>query len=200
MSLNKFHVAIFASGNGSNAEQIINYFKDHPLVNVEVVLTNNPKAFVIQRAERLGIEVIIFSREDFTDPNFMEALLSERRITHIVLAGFLWLVPNHLIQRFPNRIINIHPALLPKFGGRGMYGNKVHEAVKLAGEAETGITIHLVNERYDEGQILFQGKCEVQRHYSPTDISECVQKLEFEHYPRVIEKWILGPDSLSAEG
>jgi phosphoribosylglycinamide formyltransferase 1 len=187
----KFRIAIFASGSGSNTEEIIHYFKDHPSIVVDLILTNNPNAFVLERAKQLKIPNQTFTREEFKDSAFMPGLLRRNSITHIVLAGFLWLIPSHLIRAYPEKIINIHPALLPKFGGKGMYGLKVHEAVKAALEKETGITIHLVNEQYDEGRILFQGKCAVQPHYTPSEIAACVQKLEYEHYPRVIEKWIL---------
>src|SRR5687767_1349015 len=133
MPSEKFHIAIFASGNGSNAEEIIKYFKDHPLVRVDVLLTNNPDAFVIKRAEKLGIPAFTFTREDFKNGHFISELLSKHQVTHVVLAGFLWLIPEYLIKNYANRIINIHPALLPKFGGKGMYGSKVHEAVKSSG-------------------------------------------------------------------
>jgi phosphoribosylglycinamide formyltransferase-1 len=186
----KFSIAIFASGSGSNAERIIRHFEGHPSIAVRLVLTNNPNAFVLDRANRLNVPAQVFSREEFKDPDFIPDLLKHNHITHVVLAGFLWLIPSHLIRAYPNKIINIHPALLPKFGGKGMYGSKVHEAVKAAMEKETGITIHLVNEKYDEGEVLFQGSCAVETHYSPTDIAACVQKLEYEHYPKVIEKWI----------
>jgi phosphoribosylglycinamide formyltransferase-1 len=118
-------------------------------------------------------------------------LLKEHSITHIVLAGFLLLIPSFLVRAYPNRIINIHPSLLPKFGGKGMYGMKVHEAVKTSLENETGITIHLVNERFDEGEIIFQQRCPVEKHFTPAEIAQCVQKLEYEYYPKVIEQWIL---------
>jgi phosphoribosylglycinamide formyltransferase 1 len=187
----KFRIAIFASGNGSNAEVIVHYFKNHPAIQVELLVSNNPAAFAIQRAKRLGIDAKIFSRTEFIHPGTVLEWLKEYHISHIVLAGFLWLIPDYLIRAFPDRIINIHPALLPKFGGKGMYGLKVHEAVKTSGEIESGITIHLVNERYDEGRILFQGKCKIEEDYTPAQIATCVQKLEYEHYPLVIENWIL---------
>jgi phosphoribosylglycinamide formyltransferase-1 len=191
MSSAKFRVAIFASGNGSNAEAIANYFKNHPNISVDLILTNNPKAFVIERALNLNIDFKIFTKEEYKNSTVLLDLLAERKITHLVLAGFLWLIPDYLIQAFPNRIINIHPSLLPKHGGKGMYGTKVHEAVKAAGDVETGITIHVVNERYDEGEILFQGRCEVKPEFTPADIANCVQQLEYDHYPKVIERWVL---------
>lgn len=186
-----FRIAIFASGNGSNAEVIIRYFKNHPTISVSLVLSNNADAFVLERAKNSGIPARSFTREDYKQPGKVLEYLSSENITHIVLAGFLWLVPDYLIKNYPDRIINIHPALLPKFGGKGMYGNRVHEAVKLAGEKETGITIHLVNEHYDEGRVLFQKSCPVEAHHSAADIAKCVLALEHEHYPRVIEDWVL---------
>jgi phosphoribosylglycinamide formyltransferase 1 len=192
MAATQFNIAIFASGNGSNAEAIIRHFGSHPSIAVRLVLSNNPSAFVLERSRQLGVPATTFSREQFRDPNFILSLLKENNITHIVLAGFLWLVPEYLIRAFPEKIVNIHPALLPKFGGKGMYGIKVHEAVKAASEKETGITIHLVDEKYDEGKILFQGACPVDPSHTPAQIADCVQKLEYQHFPRVIEEWITG--------
>jgi phosphoribosylglycinamide formyltransferase-1 len=186
----KNRIAIFASGSGSNAEEIVTYFNGHPSIAVELVLSNNANAFVLERAKRLGIPSLVFSKEEFGNSAYILHILGQKNITHIVLAGFLWLIPSYLIQAYPDKIINIHPALLPKFGGKGMYGLKVHEAVKLALEKETGITIHLVNEKYDEGKILFQGRCIVEPHFTPSEIAACVQKLEYEHYSKVIEEWI----------
>jgi phosphoribosylglycinamide formyltransferase 1 len=189
--MRKQRIAIFASGSGSNAEKIIKHFTDHPSIEVALVLTNNPKAYVIERAKSLDVRSVIFSRDQFKDASFLK-VLSDYEITHIVLAGFLWLIPDYLIQNYPDRIINIHPALLPKYGGKGMYGAKVHEAVKAAAESETGITIHLVNEHYDEGRTLFQASCRITSDYSPEQIAECVHALEHQYYPQVIEDWISG--------
>jgi phosphoribosylglycinamide formyltransferase-1 len=186
----KSRIAIFASGNGSNAEEIIKRFQHHPSIEVVMLLSNNPDAFALDRAKKFNIQTRIFSRQIFRESREVLNWLKEKQVTHVVLAGFLWLVPDYLIQAFPDHIINIHPALLPKFGGQGMYGIKVHEAVKAAGETETGITIHLVNEHYDEGKILFQGKCAVDGSASPQDIAACVHRLEYEFYPKVIEEWI----------
>lgn len=188
----KIRIAIMASGNGSNAEEIIKYFKNHPSISVGLLLSNNAAAYAIERASKLGVQSKVFTREAFRDKQDVLHWLQQFGITHIVLAGFLWLLPDYLIKAYPDKIINIHPALLPKFGGKGMYGLKVHQAVKDAGESETGITIHLVNERYDEGRILFQGQCKIESHYSAEEIARCVQKLEYEHYSKVIEKWVLG--------
>jgi phosphoribosylglycinamide formyltransferase 1 len=191
MSSAKFRIAIFASGSGSNAEEIIKHFSQHQHIKVVLVLTNNPQAFVLDRAKQLNVPSKVFSREMFRQPGEVLQWLNESKVTHVVLAGFLWLLPEYLIKAYPDRIVNIHPALLPKFGGKGMYGPKVHESVKAAGDKETGITIHLVNEKYDEGKILFQGRCNVEDSYSPEKIAECVHKLEYEHYPKVIEQWIM---------
>jgi phosphoribosylglycinamide formyltransferase-1 len=186
-----YRIAIFASGSGSNAEAICRYFKNHPSIEVSIILTNNSKAGVLARAHKLSIETLIFDKEEFQAEKKVQTILVIKQITHVVLAGFLWLVPPFLIRMFPNKIINIHPALLPKFGGKGMYGLRVHEAVKNAGEKETGITIHLVNEHFDEGKPVFQATCPVETNDSATDIAANVLALEHSHYPRVIEEWIV---------
>jgi phosphoribosylglycinamide formyltransferase 1 len=189
--MKKFRIAIMASGNGTNAGNIIRYFAGHKHIEVAMVLCNNPDAFVLQRAAEMNIPSRVFTRDELRSPEKFLAVLREKKITHIVLAGFLWLIPDYLVQAFPGRIVNIHPALLPKYGGKGMYGLKVHEAVKASAELETGITIHLVNEKYDEGKVLFQTACPLERAYSAEQIAACVHQLEYEHYPPVIEKWIL---------
>ncbi len=158
---NKFHLAIFASGNGSNAEAIINYFLHHPQIEVVILLTNNPNALALERAKKFNVPCKVFDKQQFGERDEVLLWLNEFKVTHIVLAGFLWLLPENLINAFPDKIINIHPSLLPKFGGKGMYGMKVHEAVSAAGETETGITIHLVNGHYDEGRILLQVSCRI---------------------------------------
>ena len=181
-------IAIFASGSGSNAENIISFFSSDPRFEFPVIISNKKNAFVLQRAEKLNIHSVTFSREDFESGENILDFLQLQQIDAIVLAGFLLKIPLKLIQAFPNKIINIHPALLPKYGGKGMYGHYVHEAVKNAGDSVSGITIHYVNEHYDDGNIIFQAKCSV----LPTDTSEMiaekVHKLEYEHFPRVIEK------------
>jgi phosphoribosylglycinamide formyltransferase-1 len=186
-------VAILASGSGTNAEAIIRYFHQQRKKDVEVavVLSNNPDAYVLTRAQQLGVATHVFTRQQLKEGDVVQ-LLIEKKITHVVLAGFLWLVPAAMVAAFPNRIVNIHPALLPKFGGNGMYGMKVHEAVKAAGETETGITIHLVNEHYDDGQILFQARVGVSAQDTPQSIAAKVHALEHRHYPEVIEQWISG--------
>lgn len=185
----KFRIAIFASGSGSNAEEIIKYFVHHPNIKIELVLSNNPNAFVLTRAKKYNIPAIVFNREEFSRKVINS--LQEYHITHIVLAGFLWLIPDALLSAYPNRIINIHPALLPKFGGKGMYGMKIHELVRTLNETETGITIHLINDKYDEGPILYQDKCAVLSTDTPEQIAKKVHQLEYACYPKVIEKWII---------
>ena len=184
-------LAVFASGGGSNAEEIFKYFDNHQDIKISLLLTNNPKAHVLERAKKFNIPAVIFTRNDFVESGKVLALLSENDVTHVVLAGFLWLIPEFLIRAYPDKIINIHPALLPKFGGKGMYGEKIHAAVKQAGEKCTGLTIHLVNEKYDEGRILYQAQCDISETDTPADIAKKVLKLEHEFYPKVIEGWIL---------
>lgn len=191
MKNRRYQIAIFASGNGSNAEVIIRYFQHHPLVGVCLVLSNNPQASVLQRAEQFEVPFKVFDRLQWRESEVVLQWLSEVGATHIVLAGFMWLLPVYLIKAFPDRIVNIHPALLPKYGGKGMYGMKVHEAVLIHREVETGITIHLVNEHYDEGLIIFQKTCTIEPSDSAATVAAKVQALEHEHYPRVIEKWIV---------
>lgn len=185
-------IALFASGSGSNAEKIADYFVDKTDVTISLVLTNNPKAGVIDRARRgfgtgrVHAPVLVFDRPTFYQSNQIIELLQNQGIDLIVLAGFMWLIPAELVRAFPNRIINIHPALLPKYGGKGMYGHFVHEAVVAANEPESGITIHFVNEHYDEGAIIFRVSCPVSLTDTPDDVARKVQVLEHEHYPRVV--------------
>jgi phosphoribosylglycinamide formyltransferase 1 len=183
-------LAIFISGSGSNAEKIFYHFQHHPSIKVALVLSNNPDAFGLVRARKFSIPTNVFTRDQFRESGEVMQWLQEAGITHIVLAGFLWLVPSYLIRAFPHRIINIHPALLPKFGGKGMYGMKVHEAVKDSNEQQTGITIHEVDEKYDEGKTLFQATCEVDLTDTPKEIAEKVQRLEHKYYPQIIENWV----------
>lgn len=183
-------IAIFASGSGSNAEEITKYFNNVEGVTVSLILTNNPNAYVLERADRLGVPSVVFSKRELVETDIVINKLKEHKIDFIVLAGFLLLVPVNLVEAFPERIINIHPALLPKYGGKGMYGDKVHQAVRNAGEAESGITIHFVNSKYDEGQIIFQATCPVTEEDTPETIAQKVHKLEYQHYPQVIERVI----------
>jgi phosphoribosylglycinamide formyltransferase 1 len=187
--MNKSRIAIFASGSGTNAEAIFTYFKNHPSVEVVALLSNNPQAYALKRAANFNVPTKTFTKQEFRDSTIVLDWLQQKEVTHVVLAGFMWLVPTYLIKAFPHRIINIHPALLPKFGGKGMYGSHVHAAVKNAKEKETGITIHLVNEKYDEGKILFQTSCSIKPDDSVDDIANNVHALEHAHYPRIIEAW-----------
>lgn len=179
-------IALFASGSGSNVENIATYFSNQPNVKIELVLSNNPNAYVLERCKTLNIESYVFNRTDFYNSNKVSEILLGRNIDLIVLAGFLWLIPEHLVQAFPNKIINIHPALLPKFGGKGMYGQHVHEAVIANREAESGITIHYVNEKYDEGVPLFQAKVSLEPNETANSLAEKIHQLEYDHFPRVI--------------
>jgi len=188
----KYKLAVFASGSGTNAEKIFTYFQNHPSIEVVLLLSNNPQAYALERAKKAGIATHVFDRSQFREQTIILDWLQEKQVTHIVLAGFLWLIPAYLVKAFPHKIINIHPALLPKHGGKGMYGMHVHNAVKLAGDADTGITIHAVDDNYDEGKILFQASCPVYIHDTPEQIAGKVHELEYTHYPRVIEQWVLG--------
>ena len=187
----KSKIAIFASGSGTNAEEIIKYFKDHKSISVSLILSNNPKAYVLKRAENHRIPHYVFSRHVFYKEKIVDEVLRLNGIDFIVLAGFMWLIPERFVKNYPSKMVNIHPALLPKYGGKGMYGSFVHEAVIKNKEKESGITIHWVNEAYDEGNIIFQTKCKVDPSDSAEDVANKVHKLEYEHYPRVIEKAIL---------
>lgn len=180
-------IALFASGSGTNAENIIRYFGEHPQVSVACVFSNKPDAYVLKRAEKLGVATHVFDRDAFYRSEKVVYTLREMNVDYIILAGFLWLVPGNLINAFSGRIVNIHPALLPRYGGKGMYGMKVHEAVVASGDKETGITIHHVNERYDEGDIIFQATCPVTPSDTPEDVAKKVHELEYRHYPEVIE-------------
>lgn len=188
-----FRLAVFLSGSGSNAEKIFFHFKNHPVIEVALVLSNNAEAGGLPRAQKFNLPTRVFLKTQFRESGEVLTWLKEYGVTHIVLAGFLWLIPENLIRAFPGRILNIHPALLPKFGGKGMYGMKVHKAVKQSGERITGITIHEVDSKYDEGKIVFQASCKVLPDDTPLQISARVQQLEHEHYPRVIEEWINEP-------
>lgn len=185
------NIAIFASGSGTNAEAIMDHFSDSSCGRVALLLSNRAEAYALKRAERFGVPAAVFSREEFCDPDGTVAeLLREHHIDFIVLAGFLWLVPNHLTDSYAGRIVNIHPALLPKFGGRGMYGVNVHRAVIDSGEAESGITIHLVNEKYDSGDILFQATVPVAPDDTPDSLAAKIHVLEHRHFPLIIERTI----------
>ncbi|RIV70881.1 phosphoribosylglycinamide formyltransferase [Flagellimonas aequoris] len=181
-------IVILASGSGSNAENIITYFQESPGIEVAAVLTNKKEAKVLERCDRLGVPAFYFNRTSFTNSNAVVQVLKGFSADLVVLAGFLWKIPENMIAAFPNKIINIHPALLPKYGGKGMYGERVHQAVKENSETETGITIHYVNEHYDEGAIIFQAKTAVNPSDDANSIAEKVHQLEYEHFPKIIEK------------
>lgn len=181
-------IVILASGSGSNAENIITYFNNNPNINVAAVLTNKKEAKVLERCDRLEVPAFYFNKAAFSKTGAVVDLLKGLNTDLVVLAGFLWKVPENMVDAFPKKIINIHPALLPKYGGKGMYGEKVHQAVKDNKETETGITIHYVNKNYDEGAIIFQAKTEVEPSDSPDQIAEKVHRLEYEHFPKIIEK------------
>lgn len=180
-------LAILASGSGTNAENIARFFKNHGNIEVRLILSNNAEAGVLARADRLGIPTRTFSRSQFENPDFMLPVLRNSEIDLIVLAGFLWLIPSYLVESYSNRIINIHPALLPAYGGKGMYGDHVHRAVIGAQEKKSGITIHYVNEKYDEGAIIGQFECDIMPEDTPESLAKKIHELEYAHFPEVIE-------------
>jgi len=184
------NIVIFASGNGTNAQCIAEHFKSREDVRIPLILCNKKDAYVFERARRLGIAARYFSREEFHSEAFVEEL---RQIPAdlIVLAGFLWLVPEKMVKAFPKRIVNIHPALLPKYGGKGMYGDRVHEAVIAAKEKQSGITIHLIDEEYDKGKTLFQAACPVTADDTPDSLAQKIHRLEHRHFPEVIDQYLL---------
>lgn len=183
----KKRIAIFASGSGSNAQKLMEYFKHSNDIEIALVLTNNPDAYVLQRADNFEIPSHVFDRNEFYKTDIVVDLLKNLDIDLIVLAGFLWLIPLNLIQEYPGRIVNIHPAILPNYGGKGMYGDHVHNAILAAGEAEGGITIHYVNENYDEGEYIYQAKYKIDKDDNLEMIKFKGQQLEHQHYPRVVE-------------
>ena len=184
-------IAIFASGSGSNAENIIQYFAQKPQFCVKSVFCNVPDAYVLERAKKYRIPSFVFNREEFRNPDKVFRQLQEQEIDFIVLAGFLWLMPSFITAAWPNKIVNLHPALLPAYGGKGMYGHHVHEAVIAAGEKESGITIHYVNDHYDQGAIIFQAKCPVLPTDTPDDLAARVHELEYRYFPQIIAETIL---------
>ena len=189
--MTKKRLSIFASGSGSNAEKFFEYFQNHPQIEIASVFTNNKSAGVIERAQRFNIKHHVYNRSFWQTGETIVEVLESEKIDFIVLAGFMLLIPKALVARFPNRIFNIHPALLPKFGGQGMYGMNVHKAVKAAGETETGLTIHYVNEYYDEGAIIFQESCTINPNDSAEEIAAKVLRLEHKNYPKVVEQEVL---------
>lgn len=184
-------IAIFASGAGSNAQKIIEHFSEHPSVEVALIVCNKPHAGVLNIAAAHSIETLLIEKEQFFRGDGYVPFLKEHKINWIILAGFLWKIPSMLIKAYPQHIINIHPALLPKYGGKGMYGHHVHEAVIAANETESGITIHYVDEQYDHGDTIFQARCEVKKDDTPETLVQRIHALEHQHYPQVIEQLLL---------
>ena len=185
-------LAIFASGSGTNAENIIRHFQNKPQIKVSCICTNRADAYVTERVRPYNIPVLVFSRQDFYETDKIPDYLEENKIDWIILAGFLWLIPANLIEKYTSRIINIHPALLPKYGGKGMFGASVHKAVIENREKQSGITIHFVNNEYDKGNIIFQVACNIDPADTPDTLASRVHALEYEHFPRVIEEVIKG--------
>lgn len=192
----KKRIAIFASGSGSNAQKIMEHFNKHSDAEVAIVLCSNPNAYVIQRADNFEIPSHVFDKFDFYQTDNVVKLLKSMEIDLIVLAGFLWLIPANLLKAFPNQIINIHPALLPKYGGKGMYGDRVHQSVLDNQETESGITIHFVNENFDEGEIIHQSKYRIEKGDDIEMIKFKGQQLEHLHYPKVVESLLKKMKSL----
>lgn len=184
------NIAIFVSGSGTNCENLIKYFSDSESVHIALVVSNKPDAYALVRAESLGVPVAVTPKSDLNNPEVILPLLKKYDIGFIVLAGWLPLIPDFLIEAYPHKIINIHPALLPKYGGKGMWGHHVHEAVKAAGETETGMTVHWVTPVCDAGEIIAQFKVAISPHDTVEDIAEKEHQLEMEHFPKVVEKII----------
>jgi phosphoribosylglycinamide formyltransferase 1 len=183
----KKNIVIFASGSGSNAQRLLEHFEHHPHIQIVALFSNNPDAYALQRAQNFGVPTAVFDRASLKAGEVQQQVAAYNPDL-IVLAGFLWLLPAAFVQAFPNKIINIHPALLPKFGGKGMHGQHVHQAVLEANEVETGITIHYVNEHYDEGAPIFQDRCPVEPQDTAETIAARVLTLEHQHLPRVVEE------------
>ena len=184
------HIAIFVSGSGSNCENLIRHFEHSDVAQCTLVVSNKPDAYALVRAEKMGVPTAVVTKEELNNPEVMLPLLQKYNIDFIVLAGFLPLIPLYLVNAFPRCIINLHPALLPKYGGKGMYGSHVHEAVVAAGEKESGISIHYVNENLDEGQVIFQAKCKVLPTDTPDDVAHNGHELEYQYFPQVIAQVI----------
>lgn len=185
--MKKHKIAILASGNGTNAQRIAEYFADSKNVEISLILSNKADAYVLQRAENLGIASGVFTGKELRDPSGVLKILQAADIDFIVLAGFLLLVPDFIVDAYPNKIVNIHPALLPKFGGKGFYGEKVHEAVIAAGEKQSGITIHYVNNNFDDGNIIFQALCPVDPTDTPETLANKIHALEHKYFPEIID-------------
>ena len=190
MNMEKVNIAIFVSGSGTNCENLIRYFKDSERINCALVVSNKADAYALVRAKNLDVATAVAPKPELNDPQVMMPLLQAHHIDFIVLAGFLPLIPNFLVEAYPRRIINIHPALLPKYGGKGMWGRHVHEAVKEAGETETGMTVHYVTPVCDSGEIIAQYRVALSPEDTVDDIAEKEHLLEMEHYPRIVEQVI----------
>ncbi|MCB9251403.1 MAG: phosphoribosylglycinamide formyltransferase [Flavobacteriales bacterium] len=184
------NIVVFASGNGSNALNIRAYFKNHSLIHFSEIYCNKENAGIVGKSKDLGIPIRVFNRQEWTDGLVLDEL-KNKKIEYIILAGFLWKVPTEIIDAYQNRILNIHPSLLPKYGGKGMYGEHVHEAVLKNNENESGITIHLVNDEYDKGKVLFREIIKIEPEETGASLAEKIHKLEHEHFPQVIENYIL---------
>lgn len=190
--MSNIKIAIFASGNGTNAEAIAKYFEKKDGVEITMIISNKKDAFVLERAKKMNIPAFVFSAKDFQNPEKVFKLLQDNKIDFIILAGFLLLLPDFIVDAYPCKIVNIHPALLPKYGGKGMYGMAVHDAVIANKEKESGITIHYVNKNYDEGQIIFQAKCLIEDNDTSEILASKVHELEYKYFPQIIEKTIKG--------
>lgn len=185
------HIAIFASGSGTNAQNMIEYFRDHPDIHISLIISNKADAYVLKRAEKEQLPCKVLKGNEWDENGKASRVLQDNGINFIVLAGYLRLLPSWLIQQYPGRIVNIHPALLPKYGGKGMYGEYVHRAVIANGDKQSGITIHYVNEDYDKGDIVFQTRCPVLSSDTPASLAARIHQLEYEHYPRVVERIVM---------
>lgn len=188
------NIVILASGSGTNTENIIRYFQSSEVARVVLVVSNKADAYVLERAKRLQVPSLVIPREKFLESGYVCSVLNEYKPDLIVLAGFLLRIPDDMLAAYPQKIVNIHPSLLPKYGGKGMYGDKVHQAVVAAGEKESGITIHYIDGHFDEGVTIFQAKCPVLPGDTPEDVAHKVHALEYEHYPKVIERILCGKE------
>lgn len=182
------NIVILASGSGTNTENIIRYFQSSDVARVALVVSNKADAYVLERAKRLQVPSLVIPRDKFLESGYVCSVLQEYHADLVVLAGFLLRIPDDMLAAYPQRIVNIHPSLLPKYGGKGMYGDKVHQAVVAAGEKESGITIHYIDGHFDEGVTIFQAKCPVLPDDTPEEVAHKVHALEYEHYPKVIER------------
>ncbi|OQX99428.1 MAG: phosphoribosylglycinamide formyltransferase [Bacteroidetes bacterium 4572_128] len=184
-------IAIFASGSGTNAENIFKYFQKSEFIKVSLLMSNNKNSFSLERAKNFNIPTKIFNRNQFYKENFVIDILEKNKIDFIILAGFLWLIPDNILKNFEKKIINIHPALLPNYGGKGMFGMKIHNKIIENKEKESGISIHFVNEKYDEGEIIFQKKCKIDKNDNAINLAKNIHNLEYKYFPKIIENVIL---------